>query len=799
MSNSTIGYSTATSTFTTETGVATYLNNSSGVGQHSVTLTGLSANTRYYFKVISTDVSSNTASSTNSIVGYTFVTQSGPIISSVSASSILNTQATVTWNSDTSSDSTVYYSTNSDLSSPSSVTSASSVTAHSIALTGLTSGTRYYFYVTSGVGTDNSSGSYYSFVTTSDSTGPVISSISESLTTDDDVIVAWTTDEGATSQVRYGITSGVYPTTTTVTTDYNTAHSVNISSLSNDTTYYYTVMSVDASGNGSTSTEESFATLELLYQQTAVTTLEDAAQALGQSQGNTVYVYSGGGGGSTIIVNKEDSTAPTISNVIVDIGSQDMEITFTVDEDAISFVQFGLDNNYSRTIGNPTFSQSHDLKLDYLSPKTEYHYQTIIIDDFGNITSTTDSIFTTLALGEDNVVDLPDEDEDQDSDTNIEITDEGDDSFVETIKKAANNIKEYFNNKFSEVSISAFEEGLIEQYDSLKELAEFVPPPIISGEPVIVTGSTDITISWETDKDSNSLIAFAPEDYFFNQNEYFQTVGDPEEYVTDHIVTAAGLEPDTIYHYQVRSKQEIGTQAQSKDFIFRTRPQSAEIENYTTELISSSEARFRWVTSVETDSEVSYTPYIDGVLAIDQERTASDDSFTTIHEISIEAFESGIDYQIELSGEDLGGNRISRVISRFSTSDDDLAPEIQQVKTDAALSLGKETKVQAIISWTTNELSTSRVYYQQGVVKSGDELTEATPIEKNLTRQHVMVITDFKLGAIYRFQVESTDSGGNTIRSRTYTLLTPRKSKSVFQVIMRNIEGTFGWLGLFEE
>jgi hypothetical protein len=72
-------------------------------------------------------------------------------------------------------------------------------------------------------------------------------------------------------------------------------------------------------------------------------------------------------------------------------------------------------------------------------------------------------------------------------------------------------------------------------------------------------------------------------------------------------------------------------------------------------------------------------------------------------------------------------------------------------------------------------------------------------MESNLdtafSRNHLFVMTDFTPGSIYQFQVESIDSNGHKIRSKTYTILTPRQKDSVFQVILNNVEQTFGWMG----
>ena len=93
----------------------------------------------------------------------------GPIISSVSATDIMDNSATIVWNTDENSNSVVNYGTS--VGSLSNTASNSSlVTSHSVNLTGLTAGIIYYYEVKSadGIGnetTDNNGGACYSFAT----------------------------------------------------------------------------------------------------------------------------------------------------------------------------------------------------------------------------------------------------------------------------------------------------------------------------------------------------------------------------------------------------------------------------------------------------------------------------------------------------------------------------------------------------------------------------------------------------------------------------------------------------------
>lgn len=792
LSDSTVGYSTTAGNFNDEIGVATMLDTNSGRGRHQVVISGLNPNTTYYLQVQSMDPSTNEATDNNGGDGYSFSTLSGPAISGVSTLSVTNSSATITWNTDQSSISTVYYSTNADLSGSASVTDSDFVTEHTVTVTGLSTGTTYYYYVTSGVASDNNAGNYYSFITTSDAVAPVISSVTESLITDTDAIITWVTNEAATSKVSYGTTTENY-TLMTEDTDLDTSHLINITNLERETTYHYVVVSSDASGNISTSTEEMFTTLEELSEETAVQQREAIARA----------AASGGGHGS------RDTYPPVMSNIQVDTSApNNVKVSWETNEDAISILNYGLEKADENSVLDPASLTAkvvkHKIALSNLATGASYKYKVISIDNYGNIGISPEAMFSvgsgnTVAetpVSEITPTETPNTDIITNPETPAEVVDEKptDNNFLDFVK----NVSNYFSRASSEVSISVLESGLNQYQQSLTELSSFVPPPLISGEPNITIGSDSVVISWRTDKPSNSLVSYADETYYESKLDYQQTVGNADESVADHSITILGLDPETVYHYSVRSKSQIGTSAQSRDFVFVTLPKSAAIESYTTEILSPSEAVFKWVTSVPTDSSVRYTPYRNGSLAISDSLEKNNKSLTTIHEMEINNFEAGVIYEVELFGQDNANKIISQLIPTFATSNDNLPPEIVQVKTDNALSIGKEVKVQTIISWETNEPATSRIYYQRGVGRADEALAESSPLSANYTRNHVVVVTTFSPGSIYRFQVESVDTEGNAARSRVYTILTPRQSESVFQIIVKNIESTFGWVNVFK-
>ncbi|MBE0524578.1 MAG: fibronectin type III domain-containing protein, partial [Methanosarcinales archaeon] len=92
-----------------------------------------------------------------------------------------------------------------------------------------------------------------------DTIPPVITNIANNTPTTDSVTLTWYTDEDSDSRVKYGNISGNY-TMQEFNTTMVTAHSITVTGLNLDTTYYFVVNSTDASGNAGQSSEYSFMT-----------------------------------------------------------------------------------------------------------------------------------------------------------------------------------------------------------------------------------------------------------------------------------------------------------------------------------------------------------------------------------------------------------------------------------------------------------------------------------------------------------------------------------------------------------
>ncbi|NQV90426.1 fibronectin type III domain-containing protein [Candidatus Uhrbacteria bacterium] len=188
---------------------------------------------------------------------------------------------------------------------------------------------------------------------TSDTTAPVISGIVVSGITTSTATVSWSTDEAAVSSVLYWVT-GSSSSSSATRSGYYTAHAISLSGLTEGTSYSFTVTSTDSSGNTSTSSVQTFTTL--------------------------------------------DATAPVISSVVVtDITTTSARVTWTTNELADSLVYYGETASYGSSGSSATLELSHSVLLTELNAGTSYHYQVLSTDASSNQASSSDGTFETDA------------------------------------------------------------------------------------------------------------------------------------------------------------------------------------------------------------------------------------------------------------------------------------------------------------------------------------------------------------------------------------------------------------------
>lgn len=317
---------------------------------HSVTLSGLSANTLYHYRIKSADEADNLATTPdNTFTTGELVPESTSVatvvFSTIETASLNTSSATITWHTSVPSDSRVEYG-DSELFGSISVLHSELTTTHSVTLTGLSSDTGYYFRVKSKpigatVATISTNEEFTTLVEPVAIIPPAtISLISSSAMKASSASITWHTDKNTTSQVEYGL-STAYGQASTASTTQTTSHSVHLTQLTPDTIYHYRVRSVDGAGNITESEDYTFTT--------SATIAEDGDVILEPPHKVT-----------TVAISSNDRTSATLSwNVAAANTDTAAEYTIRYSTEPINEANFG----------NASLAQSTHVLYADLQPK----------------------------------------------------------------------------------------------------------------------------------------------------------------------------------------------------------------------------------------------------------------------------------------------------------------------------------------------------------------------------------------------------------------------------------------------
>ena len=238
----------------------TYTNTSTGPDAttgHSVNIIELMEDTQYFYVAETKELGRPVEQSSEQ----TFTTPEyiPLVISNVQVSSITQTSAVVTWDTDRLSLTWVNSGTISGGPYENTDGGVPATTGHTVTVDNLSAGTEYFFTANSREGTRPIVTSPEGSFETIPSNGIAISNVQSSLITSSTAFISWTTTINSSSIVRYGTVSGNYPNTETGDFSTNLNHLVELTGLSTVTQYFYVVESDDG-GTPTVSDEFTFTT-----------------------------------------------------------------------------------------------------------------------------------------------------------------------------------------------------------------------------------------------------------------------------------------------------------------------------------------------------------------------------------------------------------------------------------------------------------------------------------------------------------------------------------------------------------
>ncbi|MFC2075457.1 fibronectin type III domain-containing protein [candidate division KSB1 bacterium] len=740
-------------------------------GSHEVSLTGLDLDTKYYFQVSSTDVSGNKSAWTpvDSFKTTLTIDTTPPVVSSVAAPGISDTKALITWITSEKADSYVEYGKTTEYGKQTPLSPAT-VIDHQVLLTGLDSGSTYYYRVAStdasGNGPTFSSNKMLMTLTVADRSQPAITSgpAVEGIG-DKSVTVVWTTNELSTSAVKYGEENLVFPDSVS-SSKYVTDHRVLISNLTPNTVYYYIVESTDISGNTKSLTfEVQFLGVEFSFK----------TEELG------------------------DVLPPLITGgpIAMPITNRTEKIFWLTDELSNSVVDYGLSTDYDQKKTVAKIGTTHEVRLTELIPDTTYHYRVSSADLTGNKVSTAgiDYTFTTLTADDTKppvIIAGPVTKGVTDTTATIVwTTNELCNTFVEfgeteSLGELWGFADESIHHKVTLIGLKALttyyyavnstdaSDNTVDSKDinptgdyvfsfKTKAFTDTAPPVIVAGP--LVTGRTDVMaqVRWLTDELSDSYILFGTS----TDEATWGTQGNMEPEI-DHQVVLTNLTLGTWYNYKVKSTDlslnsktsEVARKLKTKDEADTKPPiiTKGPILKFKTD----DTAGIFWETDELALSKVEYGPDMDyGMEVLDPFATYRYRHYITITDLAI-----GTNYYYRVTSTDPSDNSVSdppaRPLGRalqppggggsFTTSTE---PDTRSPLIIAGPTVVARTNSAVTFEWETDESADTKVDY-------GEATDYEAVYEDGLdVKTHRVTLTNLSASTTYNYRVASTDPSNN--------------------------------------
>ncbi|MEM4728595.1 MAG: fibronectin type III domain-containing protein [Thermoplasmata archaeon] len=271
-------------------------------------------------------------------------------------------------------------------------------------------------------------------------------------------------------------------------------------------------------------------------------------------------------------------------------------------------------------------------------------------------------------------------------------------------------------------------------------------PPVISN--VKVTGITDrlAVVTWETDEPADSMVEWGP------TPSYGVSTSDVK-LVLLHELTLSGLEPSTIYHFRVGSKDASGNgPSYSEDLSFTTLAspdtEPPHIMNLRVEGVTGSSAIVLWETDEPADSFVEYGQTSSYGLS------AADRSYVLVHSVALLGLSPGVSYHLRVISADPSGNKGYSEDLSFMTNATPSAPDTRP-PVISGLTVSGVSDTRAVVLWSTDELADSEVEY------GTDTFYGLRASDPSLTTIHSVVLQGLRPSTEYHLRVKSTDASGN--------------------------------------
>lgn len=286
-------------------------------------------------------------------------------------------------------------------------------------------------------------------------------------------------------------------------------------------------------------------------------------------------------------------------------------------------------------------------------------------------------------------------------------------------------------------------------------------------------------VSWETNKVSKTSVLL------YGEGDKFDRTITDNSLNSDHKFKLEDLIPGVEYKLKIEATDEDGNSVASDEYSFLP-PARPEVSGVTVSAILNNSATISWDSNVNTDSNVEYSTK--GQVASQAGKT----DLTTKHMVVLTGLESNTTYSFKAKSKDDFGNEAVSANQTFTTISDTTAPILTEIQSQLSqVTSPQGPKYQAVISWKTDEGSSSQVEYGDN---AAGKYSKKTQEDASLNMTHVVILSEMKPNSAYSYRIISRDKSNNEAVSTNYTIITPPQEQSLIQVVIANLQDSFSWV-----
>lgn len=309
------------------------------------------------------------------------------------------------------------------------------------------------------------------------------------------------------------------------------------------------------------------------------------------------------------------------------------------------------------------------------------------------------------------------------------------------------------------------------------------PPPALKEITTITVNLTGATIQF-TSKNATKV------SLLYGKSENFGGLKTINTSLSESVypVALSGLEDGSKYFYKIIAYDTEGNAYEGSTFSFTTPPRPR-ITNLRFQPVAgepTSTQRVTWQTNVPSTSSVTYGKMGTGGTEV------NDPAAVTDHEMIVRDLEDDSEYFLLAQSRDKDGNLAISDRQVFHTSLDTRPPKISDISIESTIrGTGAEARGQVIVSWRTDEPSSSQVAFAEG--SEATSFNNRTAEDTGLSFEHIVIVSDLPTSKVYSVQPVSRDKSGNAGTGKPQSAIIGRASDNVLTIVLNSLKKVFGF------